>query len=127
MIISRQKAEEACETLGWGREVLDGELTAAGVSAQFRTAAQKAHPDAGGTMEEFVAVDRAKHILLAWVERVAVAQSPELRHGGDAPCPRCSGKGTITLRKGFGTMPASCPTCRGSGQLIEQEKTADGR
>lgn len=138
MIVSEKKAQEAWDTLRtWARlvdEKWDADELArvlgrseADLKDAYRAACRHAHPDMGGRMEDFVVVDRAKHIVAGWIEKAAVTQSPELRHGGDAPCSRCNGKGTITLRKGFGTMPASCPTCRGSGQLIEQEKTADGR
>lgn len=117
-IISRKMAEEACEALGWGKETLDGEMTAEGVNAQYRAAVMEAHPDRGGSQEAFVAVDRAKHVLLAWLEKSE--QAPPA-HGEQ--CPRCEGRGYVDHQRAFRAMKVTCPRCRGTGELgVEHEK-----
>jgi hypothetical protein len=125
VIVSRKMAEEACETLGWGKETLSGDgPTTSGINAQFRTAAGAAHPDKGGTAEAFVALDRARHVLLAWLERQAEAPAPS--HGGAAECPRCHGAGRIMMHRGVRQMPMQCPACQGNGEIYDdRESTGD--
>lgn len=119
MIVSRKDAEAACEALGWGRETLDSGMTAEGVAAQYRLVAKATHPDGGGSMEQFVAVDRAKHVLLEWLKRKPAALPP---HHGER-CPKCDGRGFVDSQRGFRAMRVSCPLCRGTGELgVEQEK-----
>ena len=43
----------------------DGALTSLQIKAAFKKASKKAHPDAGGTHEEFVQVNKARDELLA--------------------------------------------------------------
>ena len=35
-------------------------------------------------------------------------------------CSRCDGSGQVTVSQGFFAMQQTCPTCRGTGQIIEQ-------
>jgi DnaJ-class molecular chaperone len=125
MIVSRKMAEQACETLGWGSETLDGGITPEGISSQYRLTAKRVHPDTeGGSMEEFVAVDRAKHVLLEWLKRQPDAPLPP--HGGVTVCPRCEGRAYIMSQRAFRAMRVQCPTCRGAGEIgVEQEKEGD--
>lgn len=116
MIVSRKEAEAACQTLGLSLDTLTPEA----VASAYREAAKAAHPDGGGTMERFVAVDRSKHVLLEWLKR-AVPAAPPADHG--ERCPRCDGRGYIDSQRGFRSMRVSCPLCRGTGELgVEQEK-----
>lgn len=123
MIVSRKMAEEAAAVFGF--DIASGLLDAQAVHAAYRTEAKRAHPDAGGTPEAFAAVDRAKHILLAWLdkqERLDTIKS----HGGVTVCPRCSGDRRIVLQRGFRQMQVQCPTCQGNGELYdEKEKGVD--
>jgi hypothetical protein len=129
VIVTRKMAEQAWELMSSyckapegprpADEVWSFPLTAEAVAVAFKQAAKVAHPDAGGSMEAFVAVDRAKHVLLAWLAKPQSGPAPA--HG--EPCPRCTGKGFILSQRAFRAMRLSCPMCRGTGELnVEQEK-----
>lgn len=116
MIVSRKMAEEAAALL----DVHFGTLSEAAVNMNYRARAKAAHPDSPtGSAEAFVAVDRAKHVLLAWLERTP--ERPTV--GAGTVCSRCAGKGFVELHRGFRTMRAVCLACRGSGDMeTEHEK-----
>lgn len=123
MIISRKKAEDAAAVFGF--DISSGLLDKQAVEAAYRTEAKRAHPDAGGSLEAFAAVDHAKHVLLHWL--AMRDGEPEKPHGGVTKCPRCDGKGYMELhgaRLGS-VMRKQCPTCKGNGELYD-EKDKDG-
>jgi DnaJ-class molecular chaperone len=108
---------------GFG-EVWDFPLGPESVGVAYKQACKRAHPDTGGSQEEFVAVDRARHVLLAWLERQADAPVPA--HGGAAECPRCHGAGRIMMHRGVRQMPMQCPACQGNGEIYDdRESTGD--
>lgn len=57
-------AAQACTVLGLPAGV---ELTPAAINATYRVAARRAHPDGGGTPQDFAQVVAARARLLAWV------------------------------------------------------------
>lgn len=92
------------------------------VTDAYKIAVKATHPDRGGSVEAFAAVDRAKHVLLAWLDRAGASEAAVPAHGG-GPCPKCHGDGYLRLRKSFRELRTMCPTCRGSGEAdVEQEK-----
>jgi DnaJ-class molecular chaperone len=107
-MISESMAREACEKLmlvwgeAWGED---------GIAAAYRRLAKSAHPDAGGDAAEFVALDRAKCILLQWLKtkprKIEVLMKED--------CPNCKGKGRVVIRKRFGSMTITCGRCYGTG------------
>jgi DnaJ-class molecular chaperone len=117
VIISLKTAEEAAAALGLTiHPALDENV----VNMAYRVLAKVTHPDAGGSLEAFAEVDRAKHILLMWLK--ADAAKPVAQPHGEQ-CPRCAGKGFVASQRGFRAMRVSCPMCRGTGELgVEQEK-----
>lgn len=118
-------AEQACVDLAYhnGGDALEG-LTADSVQATYRAAAKATHPDAGGSAEAFAKVDRAKHVLLKWLEREAQFKDLEPKHG--EKCRRCDGKGYVESARAFRTMRVACPLCRGLGEEgVESEKGHD--
>ena len=128
MIVNRKHAEEAWATLLAaeypGQHVGAPMPESAGeVTASYRKAAANTHPDAGGTLEAFAAVDRAKHVLLKWLER----QSKEAPAKLEADhCPDCEGRGFVVRKaqRGFKTteLRIQCRKCRGTGELgVEQD------
>lgn len=114
MHVNEKMAREAADLLAFpSLDTVDLE----GVKEHYRTAAKGAHPDAGGSAEAFAQVDRAKHILLAWLEKVANAPPPAQLHG-KRPCEACDGMGHITLqsgRPGRLGLRRQCQRCHGSG------------
>lgn len=121
MIVSRTQAEEASKELLIHVFFLQG-LTVEVVQQAYRSRARETHPDTGGTLEQFVAVDRAKHVLIAWLNRqpeaVAKALQPEL-------CNACDGTGTIHVGRGFvKPLRMQCGKCKGTGDLsYDHDKT----
>jgi curved DNA-binding protein CbpA len=47
----------------------DGKLERSQINAAFRKLAQKAHPDAGGSHEQFVRITKARSALLETINR----------------------------------------------------------
>lgn len=126
MIVTRVKAKEACEILGWGVETLGEEFTPAGVVAQYKHAAKSAHPDTGGSAEAFARVDWAKHALLAWLRQQGGATEHSVFDR--TRCDACNGSGRVTMRKGWSTLQVSCTKCHGSGDAdYDVEKVDHGR
>lgn len=79
---------KAHEILGVPLDATDEEITLA-----FRRAAAAAHPDRGGTDEEFQVVRQAYESLQNRV------------------CPVCEGKSFVTLRQGVFVSRHPCPKC----------------
>lgn len=109
MILSREQVEQAQIIMGLhGQPICRDTVTAA-----YRLLAKKVHPDAGGDAAQFAALDRAKHLLLAYIEKAgSEAPSGSYKH---EECPACKGKGYVALRRHFGTLSIVCNRCRGSG------------
>lgn len=117
MIITRKMADEAATVLELPAEDWTVEL----VNACYRSAAKRAHPDMGGSAEAFAKVDRAKHVLLGWLERLA-GEQPAPPHAVRT-CHKCEGRGHVMSQRAFRQMRVQCPTCRGTGDLdYEHEK-----
>jgi DnaJ-class molecular chaperone len=93
------------------------------VRCAYRTLAKKHHPDAGGDAAQFAAIDRAKHLLLAQIKRLATAQPQPVLQKED--CANCGGRGRVVIRKGFATMTITCNRCKGSGDMAWDEDTYD--
>jgi DnaJ-class molecular chaperone len=81
---------------------LEPTASPAHVRLAFLQKAKTAHPDAGGTAEEFAALRRA--------EREALALARE------TPCEECEGTGTVEIRRGFSAMSMRCGICGGTGR-----------
>lgn len=131
MIVNRDHAETAWavllaaeypgESVGAPMPESPGE-----VNASYRKAAAHTHPDApGGSIEAFAKVDRAKHILLKWLEKQSGPAAPA--PAGAAPCPACDGKGFVTTKaqRGFKIteLRRQCRRCNGTGEDgVEHDK-----
>lgn len=117
MIVSQKQYDEAIALLlpYWPDEVATAHpLDADRVNTMYRQAVKVVHPDKGGTAEQFAAVDRAKHVLLAWLERPQPASQDHKKK----PCDYCGGLGHVyTAGRAPGSMGLrrTCPKCRGSG------------
>lgn len=111
MIVNRGHATDALADLGMAQG--PDEYTAADLKAAYRFRAGLTHPDReGGSIEAFAVVDRAKHVLEAWLAK----RSTEARLGLVAPpCVRCGGTGRIKVHKGFKFYLVKCVTCNGTG------------
>lgn len=107
MIISRKSAEEAAKLL----RVELAALSAEAIQDAYRAMAKLTHPDAGGSPEQFAAVDRAKHVLIEWSKR-PVEDRPVLKAD---QCSNCGGTGRARTTRGFRTFYVMCLSCRGSG------------
>jgi DnaJ-class molecular chaperone len=111
MFVSEKMAREAADLLAFPNlEAVDVD----GVKDHYRVAARGCHPDAGGSAEVFVQVDRAKHVLLAWLARAPQAAPAHVMRS----CARCDGRGYMVLSSGLPGRPGlrrQCPECHGSG------------
>lgn len=120
MIVSQKQATEAAALLGLD---INATLDKHAVTVAYRAKAMETHPDKGGTLEAFAAVDRAKHIMELWVSRVA-----EKVAGLGRPCEACDGTGYIRQNRGFNTatLRRQCTRCRGSGDAdYDHDHTVD--
>lgn len=122
MIVNRSHAEDA-----WRLLIEEGrvdrvhypgfnDVTEDDVRDLYRTACKYVHPDKGGKLEDFAAVDKAKHMLLEWLEKQKNLPPPV----PDAiPCGNCEGKGFI-MKSGRGfktnTLRVQCRKCNGTGE-----------
>ncbi len=136
MIVSARQAKEAWTLLRqWARLVdekwdMDELARVEGrskgdVTDAYRAACKHCHPDRGGDMVDFVKVDRAKHLLFAWLEREADAPVPV--HGGVTKCPRCTGLTYVLLHRGARQMRMQCPSCKGNGEIYDEKQTEGDR
>lgn len=136
MIVSERQAQAAWDTLRTWARAADEKWDAdelVHVTGQndgnlrdiYRTACRFTHPDMGGSVEDFAAVDRAKYVVEAWLAKRARVDEVNA-HGAVTVCPRCNGDRRIKLQKGFRQMQVQCPTCHGNGELYdEKDKGAD--
>lgn len=125
MIVTENQARAACEIIFADMASDFFEVyTAADVNAAYRVKARDAHPDAGGSAEQFVQLDRAKHILLGWLKRRKVTTAKATAHA--AKCKRCDGTGITSSHKGFRTMRMQCGACRGTGEQDYEHDKGDG-
>lgn len=118
MIVNREHAEEAFALLnadGVLAPTLDG-LLEQQVKELYREACKTAHPDGGGTLEKFAAVDRAKHVLLKWIAKQGDSPPPM----NVVKCGNCEGKGNVTIKsqRGFKIteLRRQCRKCNGTGE-----------
>lgn len=120
MIVSRKMAEAAAAELGLAlHETLDDQT----VALAYRAMARVVHPDVGGSAEAFAAVDRAKHVLLGWLER-STGPAPAAAGG---KCATCAGKGHVTVQRGFKSHWIMCGACKGSGDAgYDHDQKAGG-
>ena len=89
------------------------QLTEVVVAGAYRAMARAAHPDAGGSAEQFTIVNNAKTALGHWLAGRAAAAAPDITAG---LCERCGGTGWLRMRAGFSSgFRQQCPKCRGSG------------
>lgn len=119
MIVTHRMAVDAAILLGIG--LADGLCVKEDVERAFREAAKTAHPDSGGTAEKFAAIDRAKHILLKWLEKGEPATPVHKQNN----CVRCEGKGFVISQRAFRQMRVSCPLCRGTGDADYEHERSD--
>lgn len=112
MIVNKKMAEGVLSLLEL--TTLEG-LTKDVVNNAYRVVAKKAHPDAGGSAELFVAVDRAKGLLLEYIKRCDAAPVPDVGLKPTA-CPTCGGSGRLRVHRGFHAMNMMCGTCHGTGE-----------
>lgn len=122
MIVSRKTAEDAWALLGQYYDTMGktesvmypafDRILEADVANLYRIAARKTHPDAGGALEAFAAVDKAKHVLLAWLARRPEPTSRSTFRN----CTICAGKGKVTRHRGFNSWQERCGACHGSGE-----------
>lgn len=125
MIVTENQARAACDIMFADMASDFFEVyTAADVNAAYRVKARDAHPDAGGSAEQFVQLDRAKHILLGWLKRRKVTTAKATAHA--TKCKRCDGTGITNSHKGFRTMRMQCGTCRGTGEQDYEHDKGDG-
>lgn len=108
MIINRKKATEAAAVLRLQLE----DVTDTMINSAFKSMSKTAHPDAGGTVDEFVRLDHAKHVLLRWVAQKVLRGDEPMRV---EDCKSCNGKGKVEIRRGFARMTIMCGRCKGSG------------
>ncbi len=103
---------------------LDGSATEADVLARYKEMAKKAHPDVGGSADEFQQLKVNKEAALQEVAfgtslsraRLQLSALREAARG--TPCPRCDGSGySLRRQMGFREMKYVCRLCRGKGKL----------
>lgn len=109
MIVNRSHAEEAAKLLHFA--TLDG-LTADRVQIAYRAMAQQTHPDAGGSIEQFAAVNHAKQVLTEWLRRVGESDA---RRYQPIKCEVCSGTGRKPVHRGWKVSYVMCGACGGTG------------
>ena len=116
MTVTENTARDAARELNLKFPEFDAE----GVASAYRKLAKLAHPDQGGSLEAFVAIDRAKCILLAWIER---NPEPKPSPGAGTKCLVCDGKGFVMQQRAWRALRVQCGACRGTGDLdSEHEK-----
>jgi DnaJ-class molecular chaperone len=129
MIVTRKMADAAWKVIhevcveGGAAPDWDFPLCAGSVQAAYKFAAKRTHPDAGGSPEQFAAVDRAKHVLLEWLKR---KEAKEVDHP-ITKCPKCEGSGVMVSQRGFKAMRMQCTACRGTGETTYEHDLGDGR
>lgn len=115
MIISEAMVTESLGALGmeslstWGADEL---------KAHYREAARTAHPDAGGTMKDWAAVDKANAILKEYLKKLGGPATP--KPAESVKCAHCLGNGYLVRKgqRGFTvtSLRVQCGRCRGTGE-----------
>lgn len=85
------------------------------VNGLYRFLARTTHPDAGGSAEDFAKLDRAKHVVQAWLVKQAAAPATAV---AATPCKVCGGAGYVVQHTGLPGrkgLRRQCITCHGSG------------
>ena len=72
-----------------------GLTTPEAVTQAFRKKAMAAHPDRGGTHEEFIRLEEARKVLLASLEKPVVKLNFKFGYG--TLCTKCFGRGTCKV------------------------------
>jgi hypothetical protein len=116
MIVTRQTAESAAAVLGLDLD--DAGFCEPLVQRSYRERAKLLHPDRGGDPRDFVELDRAKCILVEWVNR-PVLSTPTFNVN---ECLQCSGTGRRKVQRGFRQFTIVCSACRGMGERVPPEK-----
>lgn len=119
MIATRKEVDAALAVLDVAEP-----FTSEDVKLAYRAKVQTAHPDKGGSPEAFALVDRAKHVLLRWLEQGAGQKTAT---GAGRECTRCQGRGYVESHRGFRALKMQCPQCRGSGDLDTEHEKGDFR
>lgn len=103
---------------------LEAGATEIEVLTRYKELAKKAHPDQGGSANEFQKLQKLKEEALREVSfgnslakaRIQLGALREAARG--TLCPRCEGSGYSMQRKvGFRTVQTVCRLCRGNGKL----------
>lgn len=103
---------------------LDESATEEDVKAKYRELAHAAHPDKGGSVDQFHALKQArdqaiKEVKFGQTMANARLQLNALREAArGTPCPRCDGEGYSMRRMvGFREMKTVCKLCHGKGKI----------
>ena len=122
MIITDTMLKESLAALNmeslstWGEQEL---------KSHYREAARTAHPDAGGTMKDWAAVDKANAVLKEYLRKPGGPAQPKPPER--VKCGHCLGNG-YTVRKGqrgfkVTTLRVQCVRCKGTGEEgVEHDK-----
>lgn len=120
MIVTRAMVDQSIVILG-----LEGmPITTDTVKAAYRKLAKTAHPDVGGSAEQFAAADRARAILELHLAKVGVnsgVAQPMIKND----CPNCKGRGRVTVRRHWTSITITCGRCKGSGDANWDEDIQD--
>jgi DnaJ-class molecular chaperone len=73
------------------------------IQAAFKRLALTAHPDQGGTTDQFLALK--------------VAQQTCLIYAKSQPCETCHGTGKVTKVRGWAAAEMTCSACWGTGRV----------
>lgn len=99
---------------------LDDTATEADVTSRYKELAKTAHPDGGGSSEQFQQLKEVRDEALrelSFGQSISKArlQLNALREAArGTKCPRCDGSGVGTTRRaGFRTFSTVCRLCRG--------------
>lgn len=88
--------------------------TEADVKLRYRQLAMKAHPDRGGTVAQFQALQKAYEEALAEVGGVAIDSDLGVF---TQVCMDCAGNGYTLRGSGFSTIKFTCSHCGGTGRI----------
>ena len=83
---------------------LDENATPKEVQRKYWNLCQTAHPDAGGSQEDFIKLNKTYQAALK------LANTPKT-------CEACKGKGKITQTNGFDSINMICRNCSGKGSI----------
>lgn len=112
-MVTKNQVMEAALLLG----VTLHDLSKDRIQAAFKEKAKEAHPDRGGSNEEFVEVDRAKEILLLHLSKTKPGRRKVHKAGKQTnECPACGGQGRVRLHRGLHSMVVQCGACQGTGE-----------